>query len=568
MPFRFAVASLDLTDGTKLEPPQDGMTIFFGPNNSGKSLLLRELSLHLNAQPRIPESRKWIDVLHVERAGELEDLLNALHQRGYMPREHDDGEFHYPGPPSNNSTYTPPTIQQSWTQGQFGGMPHFFWSYQGTEQRLGDHTQTPMLTDLQMPNHPVQQLSNSLEEHAAFSRMVERAFGEKVSINRYNQQQRLLVGETRLPDEAPPISEPLRLAYNRLPGVVEQGDGFRAFVNVLLQSVVRPAPVIIIDEPEAFLHPPQARLLGRYLAERVPAGSQVFVATHSSDFLAGVLEAAGHRRVALVRLAPTEGRRNALPLAPDAVAELLNTPLLRYSNIISGLFHDGVVLCEADTDCQFYAATSDVVRGDDGPASNLVFLHVSGKARLADTAHKLRQCGLPVAVIADLDLIRDAGQFKAAIQLLGGNWADVESDAKTVNQHANSVVINNSAKKVLDEIKALLGSPKETDALTTEQSQKIAELVKNANGWTTLKQGGLGVLSGDAYAAVERLLQYGAGLGLFLVPVGELEMWVRKVPSGNKKAWFNRVFSDGHWRNPTQELRDFVMAIEDYARQG
>ena len=262
MPFRFAVASLDLTDGTKLEPPQDGMTIFFGPNNSGKSLLLRELSLHLNAQPRIPESRKWIDVLHVERAGELEDLLNALHQRGYMPREHDDGEFHYPGPPSNNSTYTPPTIQQSWTQGQFGGMPHFFWSYQGTEQRLGDHTQTPMLTDLQMPNHPVQQLSNSLEEHAAFSRMVERAFGEKVSINRYNQQQRLLVGETRLPDEAPPISEPLRLAYNRLPGVVEQGDGFRAFVNVLLQSVVRPAPVIIIDEPEAFLHPPQARLLG------------------------------------------------------------------------------------------------------------------------------------------------------------------------------------------------------------------------------------------------------------------------------------------------------------------
>ncbi|MEV0989569.1 hypothetical protein [Streptomyces sp. NPDC049949] len=38
------------------------------------------------------------------------------------------------------------------------------------------------------------------------------------------------------------------------------------------------------------------------------------------------------------------------------------TPSLRYSNIISGLFHDGVVLCESEGDCQFYAASFDVTK--------------------------------------------------------------------------------------------------------------------------------------------------------------------------------------------------------------
>jgi predicted ATPase len=569
VPFKLAVASIELVSGTEVETPEDGMTVFFGPNNSGKSLLLRELTTELNSSPHgYAPPGKCIAKARLDKQGSLDDLLAELQRRGYQPHRGDDGESYYPGQPGNTSvSYTPAVIQNSWDSNQLGGISHFLWSYQATNDRLGDQTQAASLNDLELPNHPVQLLSDSATEHERFSKMVEHAFGEKISINRYNQLQRLLVGETGLPDEVMPISRELKQAYYRLPTVAEQGDGFRAFVNVLLQSVVRPAPLIIIDEPEAFLHPPQARLLGRYLAEAVPQGSQVFVATHSSDFLAGVIEARSGRPVALVRLANAGGRRSARVLTPDAVAELVDSPLLRYSNIIAGLFHDGVVLCEAATDCQFYAATLDVTHSPSAPRSNLEFLHVNGKDPLADTAEKLRRCGLPVAVIADLDLIREEGKFKAAVERLGGTWSEVESDVKAVNQHAETVVITKPIRVVREDVKAILASAADSAALSQEQAERIRGAVKFESGWAIIKRGGKDALRGqDAYLAIERIIAYAAQLGLFLVPVGELEGWVPRVPSGNKKNWFNRVFTEGHWRNPSDELRAFITAVASHTR--
>jgi ABC-type cobalamin/Fe3+-siderophores transport system ATPase subunit len=43
MTVSFGVAKVMLSYGTVVEPPLDGMTVFTGPNNSGKSLLLREI---------------------------------------------------------------------------------------------------------------------------------------------------------------------------------------------------------------------------------------------------------------------------------------------------------------------------------------------------------------------------------------------------------------------------------------------------------------------------------------------------------------------------------------------
>src|SRR5581483_10518213 len=128
------------------------------------------------------------------------------------------------------------------------------------------------------PQHPVQMLADSRKAQDAFSKLIETAFGEQISINRYDAGQiRLKVGSVGLPDEPPPPSDELRAAYQKLPLVAEQGDGFRAFVHVLLKTLVRPTPIVLVDEPEAFLHPPQARLLGRYLAELTPAPCQIFV---------------------------------------------------------------------------------------------------------------------------------------------------------------------------------------------------------------------------------------------------------------------------------------------------
>lgn len=52
--------------------------------------------------------------------------------------------------------------------------------------------------------------------------------------------------------------------------------------------------LFLIDEPETFLHPPQARVLGKNIV-RLSEGKQLFISTHNIDFIRGVLEEASSR---------------------------------------------------------------------------------------------------------------------------------------------------------------------------------------------------------------------------------------------------------------------------------
>ena len=64
--------------------------------------------------------------------------------------------------------------------------------------------------------------------------------------------------------------------------------------GILLASECASFLVLLIDEPEAFLHPPQARRLAAALARTAKSlGRQVILATHSTDIIQGALSCAG-----------------------------------------------------------------------------------------------------------------------------------------------------------------------------------------------------------------------------------------------------------------------------------
>jgi hypothetical protein len=68
--------------------------------------------------------------------------------------------------------------------------------------------------------------------------------------------------------------------------------------------------------------------------------------------------------------APSDHRRCVLcSVNPTNSAALWNTPLLRYSSILDGLFHERVTICEADSDCRFYAAMLDAVIASKGEST-------------------------------------------------------------------------------------------------------------------------------------------------------------------------------------------------------
>jgi predicted ATPase len=81
------------------------------------------------------------------------------------------------------------------------------------------------------------------------------------------------------------VSENPQLAlreFQQYPMLDEQGDGMRSAAAVLIALEAVHRPVTLIDEPEAFLHPPQARALGRHLGTH-PGGRQIVISTHSTD---------------------------------------------------------------------------------------------------------------------------------------------------------------------------------------------------------------------------------------------------------------------------------------------
>lgn len=141
---------------------------------------------------------------------------------------------------------------------------------------------------------------------------------------------------------------------------------------------------MIVDEPEAFLHPPQATALGRSLGEIVIENSQqLILATHDRNLLAGLLESE-------VPLSVVRVDRNQSPLAKqltaDRLKEVWKQPALRYSNVLDGLFHRLVVLVEADADGRFYSAALDILFLEGKttvPSSDVLFVPCGGISGMA-----------------------------------------------------------------------------------------------------------------------------------------------------------------------------------------
>lgn len=95
---------------------------------------------------------------------------------------------------------------------------------------------------------------------------------------------------------------------------------------------------------------------------------------------------------------------------------------------------------------------------------------------------------------------------------------------------------------------------------TDEDERKIRALLKErSGGWTNAKEYGVrGVPAGDAAARLERLLAYLHGVGLFVVPEGELEGFARGVP-GHGPSWVNGVLEQGlHADRSLTGARDLV----------
>jgi len=531
------------------------VVVLVGANNVGKSRALREIQrLLVMDQPTVVVA----DVVfrRIGTADDLEAWLRACF--GTRPGTASPDTMFMAGRQSSGqqSMVSAAIERNRWLDNNtLSDLAYFLTLLADAETRLQLANSTESVDALSdQAIEPLQRLVIDHEAERRLSASVERAFGVPVVVSRAGGTQvHLMLGgteaEARL--DSPEYLQQLRA----LPLVAEQGDGMRSFIGLILTLTATPYPLVLIDEPEAFLHPPQAREIGRQLGE---AGSgQRIVATHSADVLLGILDRAPTATV--IRLRRRDDENVPAVLGHVDVRDLWKDPTLRYSNLLEGLFHPGVIICEADGDARLYSAALDAEHElSGGPASDLLFTHCGGKGRLPRAIRALRALDVPVVAIADVDALREHQLLSEIVEALGGSWSDLRTDWATVAaameaQPAHAPIIHD----VREAIALVLG---EDDAarLSERQTRKIRELTKSTDEWRTLKTAGLaGLPRGHAAEAGARLVKQLESLGLLIVPVGELESWGPTL--GGHGAGFVAAALDAKLHETSDALRSFAV---------
>lgn len=318
-----------------------------------------------------------------------------------------------------------------------------------------------------------------------------------------------------------------------------QGDGIRSAVAILSSLIVNNHSLFLIDEPETFLHPPQARLLGKNIVA-LSKQKQCFISTHSIDFIKGVLEA-DSSRVKIIKIDRLENENKFNLVDNDSVAEIANDKNLRYTNILDGLFYDGLVLCENESDCKFYSAILENLNL--ALYQNTLFCAVGGKDQFKKVVPLLKKLNIQYFIIADIDLINNKDNLKQLVNSIEPNCYD-QIDAchkKFIEEFEKGM---NSQVKTQQVIKTEINQLFTADKYMPDAIAKgIKDILKNISSFKLLKSGGKNILpQGECVDLFNQLKEFLNEHKVFILECGEIERFVPEV-GGHGNAWVEKTFA-------------------------
>lgn len=543
MKLEFKLKSAVLSGGTTISFAPEGVTAIVGPNNCGKSTFLREIQSAVAtpaAQSRA--ARVVTSEIHFQRSGSVTELTEFLDS---STRKYTD---------SSGNEYLRAlnvNIQQSgvaghWVNEDVGmqGLAPLFCNLADTQQRLTIVNPPAPINLLAEPLvHPIHVLQDDDDVEARLCRDFRAAFGTDLILNRgagsklplhMGRKPVVATGEDR-------VSKPYLRALAALPQIQNQGDGIKSFVGCLLATSVMKRQVTLVDEPEAFLHPPQALLLGTLLGKE--AGSnQLIVATHSGDVLRGLL-ASNITSLQVIRITRKENKNYAHVLEHSQIARLWADPILRFSNVLEGLFHEGVILCESDTDCRFYAAIRDELIKKN-PAEHWPDVHFAssgGKDRMPVIVKALAQLGVAIRCVTDFDMLAGEQKLSEVFSALGGDWDAISADYKELKSTLDKVTPPLSPVQVADKIRSVLADVETQDVWKSEHKDAIRIAMRATSAWSNAKaMGKAAIPAGQPTQRLENIMNALNGVGLWLVPTGEIESFDKTV-GGHGVGWLVNV---------------------------
>ena len=553
------IESATFSDGTTVELDPNDVVVLVGPNNAGKSAALFELEEQVAglSQNIVVRSVKII------KSGTKEDFSMFVERN--LRTSISNGSRTYSGYGININVGNS-TLAEFWPD-RMDILRPLFCKRLLTETRITDSNPQNSIDILsEPPTHPIHLLLDEDTEYR-ISEYFQRAFGENLIVSRQGGRLlHLLVGQRPIPNYRAREDRVSRSYIERLSSatkpLLEQGDGMRSFASVVLHLLASVTPtILLLDEPEAFLHPPQAKLVGEIIAHETSERAQLIVATHSQDVLNGLVDGASER-LRILRIQRVGNVNRVKELDKGLMKRVGSDSLMKYSSVLAGVFHERVIICESDADCLFYSSILDVPDVHKGHQLDVHFVHANGKDRMADLASTLVALDVPVDVIADIDILRNPSTFRKITEALGGDWSVIQPLVGAVkagiehrNPLLNSGQIKSGIKDILDEVPDIGGFPK-------EQQRQIESLFRSASPWEAVKQAGKAAIpQGQASLMFEQLTDSCKQFGLWIVPVGELEGFCRYV-GGHGPGWVSRVLENYDLAN-APELDDARVFMRD-----
>lgn len=532
------VKKLIFNDGTSVEVNNNDIIVFVGPNNSGKSQALKDI---FNL---IGHESKGVVVTHVEpEKGSVNDLIEILEKNAQKKINEKSTEYSFLGQ----------SISTAWIESYKNGRAYdgifrrLYFSILNTDQRLSLSDPPSIINYDEAPQHPIHLIKKDGELRKKLSSFFSRAFGSDLIPGSDSREIPLFIGDQIAFDDKTDIFkneqdrlEEYQKRLRKYPQVHLQGDGIRSFTGILLNMLMPTFNTFLIDEPESFLHPPQARILGESISEILPDDKQIFISTHSQDLLKGLLDG-NAKRVKIIRIT-RDGNINMIRhLENKDIAGVWSNSLLRHSDILDSLFHTNTVVCESDSDCKLYSIILDYLKQAFNQSNNTLFIHCGGKERYQYVIHTLRLLGIDYRALPDIDFLDDRKRVRGLVEECGGDWKIFEHDYDTIvteiTKHDGKVNINNLEKQFSEYLNNLKKSGK--TELEKKDIVNLRAMTKEPKGWKKLKKGGFDGIPAikDNLEAMDNELRK---LNIVLVPVGELESFLPDV-GAHGPTWVSKA---------------------------
>lgn len=534
-----------------LEFNPDSVTVFVGPNNSGKSLILKEIEIFCNngqtSNLKILHNINFQSLNDEKLKQNIKSMEIPPKQHEFIPESHikygrlnaTKGFRHFVFDPqdlcswknSSQQRYNFISYYVSMYVSRFGGKERF------------NLVKTVPFFDLQ--SHPPNSLSYLFQDNdkrIKVRSLIYKAFGKYFVINPTSMKNL----EIRL-SNVEPTSENIEKGWTdqskqfhkAAKPITEFSDGIQAFTGLIMTVIAGEEKTILLDEPEAFLHPSLVSFLGETLSMLMSKREgNLIVATHSPFFIMGCLQSG--IKMNIVRLTYDEATYpTAKLLDSNKVAKLFKNPLLRSTGVIEALFHSAVVVTEGDTDRAFYSEINQRLLTQDKPEgiTNALFLNAQNKQTVWDIVSPLRNMGIPTIGIVDIDFIKDGPkEFTKALKAAGVS-STLHESLQTA-RHA----IKKAFKKTGKDMK---------------------------------RNGGISLLKKGERELVEKFLTDLQEYGIFIVPGGEIESWLKTLEcTSHGPNWliqiFNKIGDDpkqSNYLKPSQgDVWDFLRSINKWIK--